>query len=112
MDCVFVFRGRDRSLAPEDMQRTLAAWRDWFDGLKRTGRLKDPGHPLLDRRTRIAGRARSIVDGPYIETKDLIAGFVIVSVASLDEAKTVAAGCPILDVDGSVEICEVEPMAS
>jgi hypothetical protein len=37
-------------------------------------------------RVRIAGTERSVIDGPFAETKELIAGFWIIDVKSLDEA--------------------------
>lgn len=38
----------------------------------------------------------SVTDGPFSETKEMIAGFVIVDVASLEEAVKWAAMCPSL----------------
>jgi hypothetical protein len=37
-------------------------------------------------RVRFAGRARTLVDGPFTETKELIAGFWLIQVASMDDA--------------------------
>lgn len=34
-------------------------------------------------------------DGPFIEAKELIAGFVLVSAASKEEAKDIASTCPL-----------------
>lgn len=38
------------------------------------------------KRVRIAGDARTVIDGPFPETKELIAGFWIWEVASMEEA--------------------------
>lgn len=38
-------------------------------------------------RVRFSGDKRTIVDGPFSETKELIAGFWLIQVKSLDEAK-------------------------
>ena len=38
------------------------------------------------KRVRFAGRATTVIDGPFPETKELIAGFWLWQVASLDEA--------------------------
>lgn len=38
------------------------------------------------RRVKFAGRDRAVVDGPFAETKELIAGFWIIQAKSLDEA--------------------------
>jgi hypothetical protein len=37
-------------------------------------------------RIRYAGDQRSVIDGPFTETKELIAGFWLIQVASLEEA--------------------------
>jgi len=38
-------------------------------------------------RIRFSGDKRTVVDGPFAETKELIAGFWLIQVKSLDEAK-------------------------
>jgi hypothetical protein len=45
-------------------------------------------------RVRFAGTSRTVVDGPFPETKELIAGFWIWKVASLAEAIEWARRCP------------------
>jgi hypothetical protein len=37
-------------------------------------------------RVRFAGKARTVVDGPFAETKELVAGFWLWQVRSLEEA--------------------------
>ena len=37
-------------------------------------------------RVKFSGKSRTVVDGPFIETKELIAGFSILQVKSLEEA--------------------------
>src|ERR1051325_9771154 len=37
-------------------------------------------------RVRCAGSQRTVIDGPYAETKELIAGFWLIQVKSLEEA--------------------------
>jgi hypothetical protein len=46
------------------------------------------------KRIRFAGGTRTVIDGPFAETKELIAGFWIWKVASLDEAMSWARRCP------------------
>jgi hypothetical protein len=107
-----LFRGRDMGKSPEEIQRTIQTWRAWFDGLAKNGHLKDPGHPLTDARTTVSGRLRAVNDGPYVETKDLVAGFILIAAADLAQAVELAKGCPILDVNGSVEVCPIAAMGA
>ncbi len=46
------------------------------------------------KRIRFAGGKRTVVDGPFAETKELIAGFWIWQVRSMDEAVEWARRCP------------------
>ena len=47
-------------------------------------------------------------DGPFVEVKELVGGYMIVSAQTLEEAITVARGCPGLVRPGSgVEVIEV-----
>ncbi len=45
-------------------------------------------------RVRFSGKERSVVDGPFAETKELIAGFWMIQVRSLDEAIEWVKRCP------------------
>jgi len=46
------------------------------------------------KRVKFSGASRTVVDGPFVETKELIAGFWIWKVASMDEAVAWARRCP------------------
>lgn len=46
------------------------------------------------RRVRIAGGKRTVIDGPFAETKELVAGYWIWQVKSMDEAIEWARRCP------------------
>ena len=46
------------------------------------------------KRIKFSGRQRSVVDGPFVETKELIAGYWLWQVQSMDEAVEWARRCP------------------
>jgi hypothetical protein len=46
------------------------------------------------KRIRFSGKNRTVIDGPFAETKELIAGFWIWNVKSMDEAVEWAQRCP------------------
>src|SRR6201982_588535 len=57
-------------------------------------------------RIKFAGEKRTVIDGPFAETKELIAGFWIIQVKSRDEAIEWAKGAPfaqILDHQGEAD---------
>jgi hypothetical protein len=52
-------------------------------------------HPSAKgKRVRFAGAARSVIDGPFAETKELVAGFWLWQVRSIDEAVEWVKRCP------------------
>ena len=63
-------------------------------------------HPTSKaRRIRFHGSTRTVVDGPFAETKELIAGYWLWQVQSMDEAVEWAKRCPNpTGADGEIEI--------
>jgi len=56
-------------------------------------------------RIRLAGNKRTVIDGPFAETKELIAGYWIIQVKSIAEAIEWMKRCPNPhEVDGEIEI--------
>lgn len=106
----FLFRGRDTSASPEQMQKHMEKWMVWFKELGAQGRLKDPGRPLEASGKVVSGTAKMIKDGPYAEAKDVVGGYVVIEANDLSEAAELARGCPILEAGGSVEIRPVQLM--
>lgn len=60
------------------------------------------------KRVRFSGDKRTVVDGPFAETKELIAGFWIIQVKSLEEAVEWVKRCPNpMEGEGEIEIRQV-----
>jgi hypothetical protein len=55
-------------------------------------------------RVRFSGQSRAVIDGPFAETKELIAGFWLWKVSSLQEALDWVKRCP----NPHEEECEIE----
>lgn len=59
-------------------------------------------------RVRFSGSSRTVVDGPFPETKDLIAGFWLIEVKSKEEAIEWVKRCPNpMEGDSEIEIRQV-----
>ena len=58
----------------------------------------------VGKRVKSAGGKRMILDGPFTETKELIAGYAIWEVASMDEALAWVARFPDTGEDDEIEI--------
>ena len=100
----FVYRGRDTSGSPEQMQKHMEKWLTWFNELRANGHISESGHPLDSAGMVVQGKKKAVTDGPYAEAKDVIGGFTLVEAKDLRQAAELAKGCPILEVGGSVEV--------
>jgi hypothetical protein len=101
---------RESHGSPEKTQQAMAKWRAWFKEMTDKGQLKNVGQPLEREAKVVVGKKKTIVDGPYAESKDVIGGYSIVEAKDLEQAARIASGCPILDVGGSVEVRQVRPL--
>jgi hypothetical protein len=106
---VYLFRsseaGRREALeAPEHAQRSMQAWLAWIRELEANGHLKDPGQPLESGGKVVRGRKAVVTDGPYVEAKDMVLGFIVIEATDLAQAVELSTGCPIVEGGGSVEI--------
>jgi hypothetical protein len=107
----YLFRGRDTSASPEQMQKTMEKWVAWFKELGAKGHLKDPGHPLEHAGMVVRGTRKIVTDGPYAEAKDVVGGYIVVEATDLSQAVELSKGCPILDVEGSVEVRPIQKLS-
>jgi hypothetical protein len=61
------------------------------------------------KRVRARNGEQRILDGPFAEAKEVIAGYFVIEAQSLDAATAIAARCPNAEF-GSVEVREIVPM--
>jgi hypothetical protein len=60
-------------------------------------------------RVRFAGNSRTVIDGPFTETKELVAGFWLWQVRSMEEAIEWVRRCPA-PMPGEISEIEVRPV--
>ncbi len=104
-DYVYLFRGGDTSemgFSPEEMQQHMQKWFAWIASLRDQG-IYIGGEPLEDE-CLVVTPDRAITDGPFLESKEMIGGYVMISADSIDEAAELAKGCPVLLTHGKVEV--------
>jgi hypothetical protein len=112
---VYLFRaseeGQQEAMGtPERAQKSMQAWLTWIRELEANGNLKERGQPLDRTGKVVRGAQKTVTDGPYVEVKDLVAGFIVVEARDLAHAVELAAGCPMLAGGGSVEVRPVMKM--
>jgi hypothetical protein len=105
-DFVLLFRQPDLNhsqMQESEIQALKKKWEDWAGGIAAQGKFKSQGSRLSAQGKVLKGGG-VITDGPFVEIREMLGGFVVVQADSLDEATTLAHGCPALDTGGSVEI--------
>ena len=101
----------DPQLVATDEQRAVAVERvrDYAMGLVADGVLRGGAQlrPVTEaRRVRTRDGDQRVLDGPFTESKEVIAGYFVVEAPDLDAAVRIAARCPNAEF-GSVEVREM-----
>lgn len=89
--------------SPEQMQALYAAWGAWK---AKFAKELTPGEGLKPGSAAVV-RGSAVTDGPYIETKEVLASYAFVAVDSLAQAIEIAKACPIHQSGGCIEIREL-----
>jgi hypothetical protein len=96
--------------SPEQMQQQMQRWIAWMKDLGQKGHLKDQGHPLERTGKVVTGKEKTVTDGPFAESKDVVGGYTLIEAKDLAQAVELSKGCPIFEVGGSVEVRPVMKM--
>jgi hypothetical protein len=86
-----------------ELKSIMKEWDEWISAMAAEGRYIPGGR--LTQKGKVLRTSGAITDGPFVEMKEELAGFFIVKARDIDQATTLAHGCPILKMKGgSVEI--------
>jgi hypothetical protein len=81
---------QEQRSSPDQMQQLMAAWNAWKEKFKDNivdwGDKLKPGGKIVS--------ASSVSDGPFVEAKEVIGGFMIVTAESLEAAVVIAQEMP------------------
>src|SRR5262245_59775745 len=104
----------DPQLVAIEEQRKEAVQRvgEYAMGRLGDGTLKggSPLHPVTEaKRIRIRNGHQRVLDGPFAESKEVIAGYFLIEAPDIDTAVAIAARCSNTEF-GLVEIREIVPM--
>lgn len=107
---VYLYRGGRRPESPAEGEQQMQKWVKWLGDLAAAGHIKDQGQPLEPEGKVVRSKGRSITDGPYPESKDIVGGYTLIEAKDLAQAAELAGGCPIFETDGLVEVRPVMKM--
>jgi hypothetical protein len=92
--------------SPEQMQIYMQQYQDWVGGIAAQGKFN--GGTGLSTEGKVCGFNNIITDGPYVEIKESIAGFITIKASDFEDATRIAAACPILNGEGNtVEVRKI-----
>jgi len=92
----------EMNFSPQEMQAGMAVWEKWVDGIiardilvSRGNRLSNDGRTIRD--------GKVVTNGPFVEIKEILGGYLIIRANSIDDAANIAKSGPIVG-SGSIEI--------
>lgn len=95
-------------LSPEEQQKHIQKVMVYMEDLMKTGKLKS-AQPLELEGTVISGTKGKLKDGPFNETKEVIAGYFLIQAKDINEAIQIAKNNPVFDLATNARI-EVRPI--
>jgi hypothetical protein len=93
----------DSAHAPEATEADTASCDQHADELV-TGGSMLAAYALTPRDMATSIRADSITDGPFIDSKEIVAGFYVIEAPDLDAALAIAGANPVVREGGGVEV--------
>jgi hypothetical protein len=112
-DYLLLFRGGDAPTlkqSPEAWQSHMQKWMQWMGGLQQNGQFIG-GQPLSETGKQITGNKKVVSDGPFMEGKEYVGGYLMIKANDLNDATELSKGCPILEFDdGKVEVREIQEL--
>ncbi len=107
-DFMMIFRSApmgDHMPSPEEIQASIKQWQDWIGGIAAQGKFLSTNQ--LGGQGKVLKADGITTDGPYVELKEIVGGYIIVKAETIEEAMEFAAGCPVLHYGGNVEVREI-----
>lgn len=93
---MLLMQGDDsQAVSPQEMQERMQAYMGWMKSMTEGGKLKT-GQPLEPTGVLLKDAQTVITDGPFLEPKEIIGGYVIVYAENIEEATEMARNCPLI----------------
>jgi hypothetical protein len=111
---LLLFRGGEEGMtasgqSPEIFQQHMMKWKTWMENLGKQGKFI-AGQPLAGGGSVVKGKNRVVTDGPFVEGKEIVGGYLIVKATDIRDAVEISKNCPIFEYDGIVEVREVQQL--
>ncbi|MBT1703836.1 YciI family protein [Chryseosolibacter indicus] len=95
-----------KNMTEEEMQEDINTMIQWVEALSRSGNYVS-GDPL-EPEIRVARKEGILTDGPFIETKEALSGYLIIQAENIEQAAQIAQACPL--IGRNVKSLEIRPI--
>jgi hypothetical protein len=104
---LLLFRKTDwaeQGLSEDELRNVMDRVNAWFDQLTASGKMLG-AQPLMEQSVVITGDGgNTVTDGPFVEAKEAVGGYVLLSVTSFEEAVAIARSNPMHDYGLTTEV--------
>jgi hypothetical protein len=103
---MLLFSGNEwyKELSHDEIQNVISQTKAWFDRLNGQGKING-GQPLARKGAIVSGKnGRSVSDGPFVESKEAIGGYLLLDLETMEEAIAIARTNPALAYGTVIEI--------
>lgn len=102
---LFLMRGADwdKGLSPQEAQRGMEDMLAWLNELTERGLMRG-GQPLDFKGVVIREQDGVVTDGPYVESKEAVGGYLLIHAETAGEAIAAARACPVLKYGLQIEV--------
>jgi hypothetical protein len=91
------------TMSAEELQLFHQKWRTWIAKGQQKGWMLDAS-TALQTEGRVVNAKKVVTDGPLVEGRNVVRGYVNLQADNLDTAAELAKGCPVLLHGGVVEV--------
>jgi hypothetical protein len=103
---MLLFRGPlwHKGLSSDELQQVMNKVMAWFEDLRQRGKMK-VGQPLGAQGRLISAKKNGVIaDGPFVESKEAVGGYLLLEAEDLNEPIKIARSIPTLKYGVTVEV--------
>ncbi|MDN5286385.1 MAG: hypothetical protein JWR38_2659 [Mucilaginibacter sp.] len=109
---ILIIRSKaDIKVSAEVIKTNIKHWQDFMGDLGKNGKIAGGYRPATDGVT-ISGTDKTVKESAYIVNGEVVSSFLIINAEDLNEAKQIAAKCPVFELQGNVEIRPIQNTAN
>lgn len=98
---MLAYYGGDKPSSKEEGARHFARFQEW---------IKNLGSAVIEPGTPLKGAKKVTLNGVLEGRAEFMSGFSVIEVEDMEAALKLASNCPLLDINGTIEVAEMLSM--